>query len=174
MKLTTDRLLLRPFKPSDIDTRYLGWLQDPEVTRFSNQRFRQHTLESCAAYQRSFSGSANTFLVIEHRADQVPIGTMTIYRANNHGTADIGLLLGDRTYWRQGLGVEAWSAVLQTLLKEPGLRKVTGGTARPNTGMIKIMEKSGMHLEAIKQRQELIDGQETDLLYYARFAKELA
>lgn len=99
---------------------------------------------------------------------------MTIYRANNHGTADIGLLLGDRTYWRQGLGVEAWSAVLQTLLKEPGLRKVTGGTARPNTGMIKIMEKSGMHLEATKQRQELIDGQETDLLYYARFAKELA
>lgn len=99
---------------------------------------------------------------------------MTIYRAINHGTADIGLLLGNRTYWRQGLGLEAWSAVLQALLQKPGLRKVTGGTARTNIGMIRIMEKSGMCLEAVKQRQELIDEQEIDLLYYARFSEELA
>ena len=174
MKLITDRLLLRPFEPTDIDERYLGWLQDPEVTRYSNQRFKQHTLESCTAYQRSFNGSGNTFLLLEHRADQVPIGTMTIYRAINHGTADIGLLLGNRNYWRQGLGLEAWSAVLEALLQEPKIRKVTGGTAEPNSGMVKIMEKSGMCLEAVKQRQELIDGQEVDLLYYARFAQELA
>ena len=174
MKLTTDRLLLRPFEPSDIDERYLGWLRDPEVTRFSNQRFRSHTLENCVAYQRSFNDSNNAFLLLEHRADQVPIGTMTIYRAEHHGTADIGLMLGNRSYWRQGLGLEAWSTVLNALVQEAGLRKVTGGTARPNKGMVKIMEQSGMKLEAVRHQQELIDGQPVDLLYYARFAEDLA
>ena len=174
MKLTTDRLLLRPFEPSDIDERYLGWLQDPEVTRFSNQRFRSHTLESCFVYQRSFNDSLNTFLLLEHRADRMPIGTMTIYRADHHGTADIGLMLGNRSYWRQGLGLEAWSTVLNALVQEAGLRKVTGGTARPNKGMVKIMEQSGMRLEAVRHQQELIDGQPVDLLYYARFAEDLA
>ena len=174
MELTTDRLLLRPFQPTDIDTRYLGWLQDPDVTRFSNQRFRRHTLESCFAYEHSFKESQNTFLLLEHRADQVPIGTMTVYRAEMHGTADIGLMVGNKSYWRQGLGLEAWSCVLHALLQEPGLRKVTGGTARPNVGMVKIMEESGMQLEAVRRQQELIEGQPVDLLYYARFAEIMA
>ena len=173
MKLTTDRLLLRPFEPSDIDERYLGWLQDPEVTRFSNQRFKQHTIETCVSYQSSFQGSSNCFLLLVHREQQVPIGTMTIYRATHHGTADVGLMLGNRAYWHQGLGKEAWNAVLEALLQEQGLRKVTGGTAKPNTGMVKIMEQSGMTLEAVRQRQELIEGQAVDLLYYARFAKTM-
>ena len=174
MKLTTDRLHLRPFEEADVTDQYLGWLQDAEVTRFSNQRFRHHTMESCLSYQSSFRDSANSFLLIIHRRDETPIGTMTIYRAPQHGTADIGLMLGNRNYWRQGLGLEAWSSMVQALLQEPGLRKVTGGTARPNIGMVKIMEESGMKLEAVRHQQELIENQPVDLLYYARFAEKLA
>ena len=174
VKLTTDRLHIRPFEQADVTDQYLGWLQDAEVTRFSNQRFRHHTMESCLSYQSSFRDSANSFLLIIHRRDETPIGTMTIYRAPPHGTADIGLMLGNRTYWRQGLGLEAWSSVVQALLEEPGLRKVTGGTARPNIGMVKIMEESGMKLEAVRHQQELIENQPVDLLYYARFAEKLA
>ena len=174
MKLTTDRLHLRTFEEADVTEQYLGWLKDSEVTRFSNQRFKHHSIESCLAYQRSFHGSANSFLLIIHQRDDTPIGTMTIYRSPQHGTADIGLMLGNRAYWRQGLGLEAWSRVVQALLGESGLRKVTGGTARPNTGMVKIMEQSGMRLEAVRQQQELIENQPVDLLYYARFAENLA
>ena len=174
MKLTTDRLLLRTFKPTDIDERYLGWLQDREVTRFSNQRFRNHSAESCSAYLEGFSSSANSFLLITHKGDQVPIGTMTIYRSLEHGTADMGLMLGDRHYWRQGLGLEAWEAALKFSLHNNRLRKVTGGTARPNKGMVRIMEECGMSLEAVKQRQEIINGEAVDLLYYAKFSDELA
>ena len=46
MDLTTPRLRLDPFQQVDITEPYLSWLNDPEVTRFSNQRFRQHTAES--------------------------------------------------------------------------------------------------------------------------------
>jgi RimJ/RimL family protein N-acetyltransferase len=49
LNLITRRLRLRPFQAADINDTYLGWLNDPEVTRFSNQRFHQHTAESCAA-----------------------------------------------------------------------------------------------------------------------------
>ena len=99
---------------------------------------------------------------------------MTVYRSIHHGTADIGLMLGEKSYWRQGLGLEAWSVVLNDLLQESALRKVTGGTARPNSGMIRIMEQSGMKLEAVRHQQELIEGKPVDLVYYARFAEVLA
>jgi len=174
VNLITPRLRLRSFHFADITPKYLGWLNDPDVTRFSNQRFHQHTADSCAAYQASFGGSSNSFLLIEHCQEQLPIGTATVYRNNWHGTADIGLMLGDRSCWGQGFGREAWQAVLEALLAEPGIRKVTGGTVRSNRAMVRIMANSGMELEAVRARQQLIDGQPVDLLYFARFAQPAA
>lgn len=170
MNLVTPRLRLRPFQPADINATYLSWLNDPEVTRFSNQRFREHTGESCAAYLASFAGSSSNFLLIEQRQQQRPIGTATMYRNSRHGTADVGLMLGERCCWGQGYGREAWQALLEALLEEPGMRKVTGGTARVNQAMVRIMEQTGMELEAVRVGQELIEGKPVDLLYYARFA----
>ena len=94
-----------------------------------------------------------------------------MYRNIRHGTADIGMMLGERRCWGKGYGREAWQAVLEALLAETGMRKITGGTVRPNRAMIRIMEQSGMTLEAVRARHELIEDQAVDLLYYARFAK---
>ena len=174
MKLITHRLFLRPFKAADITDTYLGWLSDPEVTRFSNQRFNAHTPESCTAYLASFTGTVNSFLMIERLADCRHIGTATVYRNTHHGTADIGLMVGETSCWGQGYGREAWQGVLEFLLAEPGTRKITGGTARPNQAMVRIMEQSGMELEAVHSCQELIEDQPVDLLYYARFTKPAA
>ena len=49
------------------------------------------------------------------------------------------------------------------------LRKVTGGTLASNVGMVRIMERSGMVLEAVRKEQELVAGVPQDALYYARF-----
>ena len=169
--LSSARLFLRPFQVRDINDTYLGWLNDPVVMRFSNQRFREHTGATALAYLESFSGTANSFLLIEQRLNLRSIGTATVYRSLQHGTADIGLMVGDRQCWGKGYGREAWESLLEALLLEPGMRKVTGGTARPNLAMARIMEYSGMELEAVRGRQEIIEGQAVDLLYYARFAR---
>ncbi len=174
MNLITPRLRIRPFEAVDINENYLTWLNDPEVTRYSNQRFREHTAESCEAYLASFVKSNNSFLLIEQRKHKRPIGTATVYRNIPHGTADIGLMVGERHCWGQGYGQEAWQALLQALFKEAGMRKVTGGTARPNHAMLRIMEQSGMKLEAVRLRQELIEGQPVDILYYSCFAEPTA
>ncbi|WP_255011921.1 GNAT family N-acetyltransferase [Cyanobium sp. Cruz-8D1] len=174
MNLITLRLRLRPFHSADINATYLSWLNDLEVTRFSNQRFIEHTADSCAVYLSHFERSGNNFLLIEKTQDQRPIGTATVYRKSQHGTAEIGLLIGERRCWGQGYGREAWQAVLEALLAEEGMRKVTGGTAHPNRAMVRIMEQSGMELESVRVDQELIEGNLVDLLYYARFAEPAA
>ena len=108
VKLTTDRLHIRPFEQADVADQYLGWLQDAEVTRFSNQRFRHHTMESCLRY-RQLSQCQRLPLII-HRRDETQLEPRPS-TTPPHGTADIGLMLGNRTYWRRGLGLEAWSSM---------------------------------------------------------------
>lgn len=170
VELTGETVTLRPFTAADITDAYLGWLRDPVVMRFSNQRFTAHTKESCSAYLRSFEGTPNLFLSLRRRDDDRPIGTMTVYMFVHHGTADVGILVGDRSVWGQGYGQDAWNTVLQWLLLERGVRKVTAGTLEINHGMRRLAERSGMALEGRRLRQEIVEGVAVDVLYFGRFA----
>jgi [ribosomal protein S5]-alanine N-acetyltransferase len=170
--LSGHQVTLRPFRATDITPAYLGWLRDPEVVRFSNQRFRTHTEENCAAYLASFHGTANLFLSVVRHADERPVGTMTAYVSAQHGTADLGILIGDRTCWGRGFGLDAWQTLMDHLFQHAGLRKITAGTLRPNVGMVRIMERAGMHLEGVRERQEIIEGVPVDALLYASFRSD--
>jgi len=167
--LCGERLRLDTFAAADISDAYIGWLNDPEVVRFSNQRFRQHDAKSCLSYLESFCNTENLLVAIRTMHDGRMIGTMTAYLAPQHGTADMGLLIGERGLWGQGFGLEAWNLLMNHLLHGCGLRKVTGGTLRCNVGMVQIMERSGMQLEAVRSRQELVNGEPQDVLYFAKF-----
>lgn len=167
--ITGERVRLCPFAESDITVDYIRWLNDPEVVRFSNQRFRHHDEESCLDYLRTFADSDNLFVAIRLCDDKRLIGTMTAYVSSHHGTADMGLLIGERGLWGQGFGLEAWNLFLDYLLSDRKLRKITAGTLRCNLGMIRIMERSGMRIEAVRSQQELVDGEPQDVLYFAKF-----
>jgi len=58
--LQTARLRMVPFSEAHLTTRYVGWLNDPEVVRYSEQRHQTHTIESCRSYLLSFSGTPIT------------------------------------------------------------------------------------------------------------------
>ena len=158
---------LHLFDESCITSEYLGWLRDIEVVRFSRQRYRNNSAENCLLYLKGFDGTSNLFLTI--RTNGTMVGTMTAYVSDQHSTVDIGLMIGARSYWGKGIGFDAWQTLMTYFIVERKIRKVTAGTLRANAGMVRIMEKSGMHLEAIKERQQLVDNAAQDELYYARF-----
>lgn len=168
--LAGGKVILRPFGAADITDAYVGWLNDPEVTRFSNQRFRSHSRETCEAYLASFAGSPNLFLSVRDAVDDRAIGTMTAYRNLQHGTCDVGIMIGERTRWGGGYGQEAWDLLTAWLLSDGGVRKLTAGCLAPNHGMVRLMERSGMSREAVRVGQEIVDGKPEDIVLYARFA----
>jgi RimJ/RimL family protein N-acetyltransferase len=94
---------------------------------------------------------------------------MTIYRSVIHGTADIGIMVGERKVWGQGIGVKAFCLVLSALEASRLIRKVTAGTLSVNRGMVRILEKANMKHEATRYAQELVDGMPVDIVYYSKF-----
>lgn len=169
LRLEGKYVLLEPLMLEDISPRYVAWLNDPEVVRYSNQRFSSHSPESCIAYVNSFKKTSNKLYKISRKADALMIGTMTAHVNMYHGTADMGILVGERSCWGRGFGRDAWITLIESLLLSSRIRKVTAGTMRCNAPMISIMLRSGMQLEAVRARQELLDGVAQDLLYFARF-----
>jgi len=168
--LQGDKISLQPVCDDDISDEYVSWLNDLGVVRYSNQRFLKHSKESCLGYVQSFLGTDNLFLSVKENQSRRIIGSITAYLNRHHGTADIGLMIGDRSVWGKGYGFEAWQLMMQYLFDTAMIRKITGGTLRDNTGMIKIMERAGMELEAIRKEQEMLDGKAVDILYFAKFS----
>lgn len=171
-RLEGTKVRLRPFGPEDITDAYIGWLNDPEVTRYSNQRFRTHTRENCEAYLAGFAGTPNLFVCVRDAADDAAIGTMTAYRNLHHGTCDVGIMIGARDHWGGGYGQEAWNLLSGWLLDPRGgaVRKLTAGTLAVNGAMVRLMERSGMTLEAVRREQEIVEGEPVNMVHYARFA----
>jgi len=167
--LKGSRVILKAFGPDDITEEYVGWLNDPQVVRFSNQRFQRHSQETCRNYLSSFVGTYNWFLKIVDAQDGQTIGTMTAYVSAHHRTADMGILIGRRQAWGQGMGQDSWNTLMGWFLEKQNIRKVTGGAMKANAAMVRIMEKSGMTLEAVHRGQELLENKPQDLLYYAKY-----
>ena len=71
---------------------------------------------------------------------------------------------------RQGLGGEAWNAVVDYLLGPAGMRKVTAGAIAENEAMVAIMRASGMAEEGRRRNQMLLGDRPVDVIVTGRLA----
>jgi len=170
--LETPRLSLVAFSEEHLTERYVGWLNDPDVVRFSEQRHLTHSIESCRVFTSSFAdGPHHLWAIIEKEKGLGHIGNINTAVDAPNRCADIAIMIGEKQAWGQGLGAEAWMAVVEYLLGPGTMRKVTAGTMAENEGMLRIMNKAGMVEEGRRKGQFILEGREVDSILVARFAE---
>jgi len=54
-------------------------------------------MNSCLLYQSTFKDTDNLFMSIHRSSDDNFIGTLTTYVSIHYGTADMDILIGDRS-----------------------------------------------------------------------------
>lgn len=149
--LISERLRLRPMGWA-AEKDYSAWLNDPEVVRYSELRHRTHDEASCLEYIKSFDHETNHIWAIHlHGVEGLHIGNITLHRDIPNNIAQMGILIGEKSQWNKGLGVEAWGHVMTWGLAN-GLRKVEAGCMSVNTGMIRVFQKTGMKFEGLRDQ----------------------
>lgn len=168
--IATSDLSLRPLTKAT--ARHVGWLNDSEVVRYSEQRHRTHTLASVAKYIRGFDGVCGHIWALVEVAGGRHIGNITAAIDTENRVAELGILIGDRAAWRKGYGTQAWSAVTDWLLAKDGgaLRKVEAGCMAKNAGMIRILEHCSFAFEGERKNHFLWNNQPIGLVMFGRFA----
>ena len=168
--LESDRLFLTPFADKHLSEDYVSWLNDPLVTRYSEQRHKTHSLESCRAFVNTMRDNNQYFWAIELKEHQNPhIGNVSGYVDRNNQICELSILLGNAGLHNKGLGLEAWSCAQDWLLSQPDIRKTHAGTMACNTGMLKVFERSGMRVEGRKRDHFLYENGAVDLIYAGKF-----
>lgn len=162
-------VMVMPFTADrHLTDRYVSWLNDPVVVRYSEQRHHTHDLRSCRDYFQDMNNSNGLFLAIETAATG-HIGNVSVAIDGPNRSADVSIMIGERRAWGQGHAAKVWSAITDYLLNDI-VRRVTAGTMSVNEPMLAIMRKSGMEIDAVRPRHFIWEGQEVDLVMGARWA----
>ncbi len=167
--LELGRCRLVPFSEAHLSDRYVAWLNDPATVRFSEQRHRSHDRRSCEAYFRDVAASGDLFIAIE-APELGHVGNITVSIDGLNRSADVSIMVGEAAARGRGIATAAWCAIVDWLLGEGGMRRVTAGTMERNRPMIELLKKSGMTIETIRPRAFLCEGEEIGCVLAARFA----
>ena len=181
MKLQGASVYLAPFTEGHLcDPSYLAWLNDMEVTRYiGRDEFLSETLlEDVEPYVRSVWDDARVHFFAVHKTDDDAfIGTVKVNFGDELGertrTADIGVMIGDRSCWGKGAATDALSVVCEHAFGELQARKLTAGAMLDNVAMVKAFKKLGFCEEGRLRKRNLVGGEYCDHILFGCFQDEL-
>ncbi len=176
--LAGDRVRLIPFAKRHLeDPSYIAWLRDRDVVAGLNlprywlgdvtdEEIRTYGLGKIADPSTPFF--ALTVSDRDRYIGTVKAGPIDFYS----GTADVGIMIGDKPSWGQGLATEAISILSYYLFTELGLRRLTAGSMATNPGMIRVFEKLGFKREGLFRQQDRLGDAYIDHIHLGCFPDE--
>lgn len=162
------RVILRRMKISDANEKYLSWMLDPDINQYLETRFKKWDLPKLRDYVRGVLGNRRClFWAIIHRKSRKHIGNIKIGPVVlPHHFADIGIIIGDKSFWGKGLGTESLKLAKAYCFKKLRTHKLIAGVYSDNTGSIKIFKKSGFSVEGIRKKQYSSGGKYVDAILF--------
>ena len=158
--------------PEHVGPHYLGWLVDPEATRFTEVGRAPNDAASVRRYVEDAVAS-RTAAIWRICVDGRHVGNIRLSLINtHHRRADIAILVGEPAMRGRGVGTEAIRLLTTHALERLGLDRLSAWIYAGNEASRRAFEKAGYRLDAVLHRHAVFDGQRIDVMVLARFADE--
>lgn len=174
VKLETERFVLRSLTEHDVSERYVGWLRDPEVTRYMDARFKEQTIATVRDYVRRNDNRTRFLLGIFTKAENEHLGNIEASVDPHHKTARTGVMIGERAYWGKGVVLEVREAMIDFLFAELDVVKMWGYCYGDHAAALFNYKAQGFHLEALLKSEAVSGDHRVDVARFALFRDEWA
>lgn len=168
-----ENLSLRPVAGSDVGPVYVRWMNDPEVVRFTESRFRAHSESDIRAYVEKMENDPRShFLAIVENGSGRHVGNLKIGPVDErHKIASVGIIIGEKDCWGKGYATEALRLSARLAFEALKLHKLTAGCVDLNAGAVRAFEKAGFKRECVRGRHNLFEGEYRDVVLLCMFRK---
>lgn len=165
-----DRIRLRAAEKEDIPI-FLRWVNDPEVTENLMLVEPMSAYEEEKWYESMMDNPIHQHIyVIETRSSEKenayrPIGNCSFVKIDwRNRCAEVGIMIGEKSYWNQGYGPEALKVLLKHGFETLNLHRIWLQVYAKNTRGIRAYEKSGFIHEGKFRQAHYQHGKYFDVL----------
>ncbi|MDP2673138.1 MAG: GNAT family N-acetyltransferase [Nanoarchaeota archaeon] len=169
--IKTDRLHLRIFTIKDITPKYVAALNDEEVIKLTESRYRKWNMASVKKYVGEKANKANESLMIgiflkggEHIGN-IRLHSFSVYNKR----VEVGILIWDRNEWGKGYATEALNAVSNYIFNILKLNKICAEYYSINKASAKMFKKLRFKTEGVFKNHFIINNKYIDAVRIAKF-----
>ena len=176
-EIQTNRLILRKFKHSDVNSAFNNWCNDDMVTKY----LRWPTHSSVEITEKVINDWIKSYekdnfyqwAIVLKEIDE-PIGTISVVEVNEKANSIcIGYCIG-YNWWNKGIVSEAFSSIITFMFEEVKVNRIEArhDPKNPNSG--KVMLKCGLKYEGTLRQSDHSNHGIVDASYYGILASEYA
>lgn len=168
------RIYLRALCEADLKGNYFQWLNDYEVTRYTESGRVPNTVAAMESYFRSvIQNPANVALAIVVKKDDVHIGNVKLGPINwIHRCAEFGILIGEKEFRGKGYGPEATAMCLEYAFCRLNLHKIILGVSSQHIHAIRSYQQVGFREEGRLSEAMFVDGTYCDKILMGITSKQ--
>ena len=165
LKIKVDKtFFLKILKKSDVSENYVSWLNDYEVTKFTEQKYYNHNYKSVLNFVKEKYVSEKDFLFGIYFKNQ-HIGNIKLGPIKwEHKTAEISYFIGEKSFWGQGIAKKCIEKIINFGVDELTLRKINAVYYQTNLAYSKVLKKCGFKIEGIRESELIFENQRINLI----------
>jgi RimJ/RimL family protein N-acetyltransferase len=150
-------IYLREVRENDVNEDYYRWMNDTEVTRYTEVRHSPQTMEDIRRYVKNMREKDDqVFLAICLKEENKHIGNIKIGPIHSiHHFADLSLIIGEKNCWGRGVATEAIRLAVDYGFNKLNLHRLSAGIYENNKGSIKAFQKAGFTEEGVLKESYL-------------------
>lgn len=158
MILKGEKVVLRPVRMSDAP-RFVKWFNDKSINKFLLIRHLTLVEERKYIKQRLKSPSKDKlhFCIDTKQGRHIgACGVDDIQKRNRR--AEIGIVIGDKAFWNQGLGTDTMSTLINFAFDKLKLHRLSLDVYNYNPRAIKLYKKLGFKKEGVAREGNFWNG----------------
>ena len=164
----SEKIVLRKLNlKKDISKKYQNWMNDFEVHKFTEQKYKKHSLINIRKFVREKNKSRNEFLYgifLKKNNLKIHIGNIKLGPINFiHKTAEVSYFIGEKELWGKGYTTLAIKEIIK-IAKKKDIKKLIAGTYEKNTGSQKTLLNNGFKIEGIQKSEVIYKGKRISVI----------
>ena len=167
-----NQVTLKLLEIKDYTPNYLVWMNNKEITLFTEQRHIKQTKKKILEFIKDKQKSKNEFLFgifLNKKNKIVHVGNIKLGPINFiHKTSEISYFIGDKKYWGINITSIAIKKILKIAKKRFRLKKITAGFYQDNIGSKKVLTKNGFSKEGELKKQLIYKNKRVSNFIYGK------
>lgn len=161
-----ERIRLRAIERQDLP-RFVAWFNDPEVRRGLNVFLPMSLMEEERWYEGVLERDPierPMSIDVQEGEDWIHIGSCGIFEVDARvRRCEIGIAIGSRSYWDQGLGTDALSTLVKHAFETLNMNRVALRVFESNERALRVYQRLGFKEEGRLRQAHFDEGRYGDV-----------